>query len=380
MGTNVIQVTGLSSTTDTESFRVDGLGNARLSVVRCTLDRHPEIPKSDPIRDLASQLRELQTEKRAREKEVAVLRAFGKSVAERRDISPEQTITFSDTLFNKILACGEVTRELDDKITRLNQKINKLRNSTSGEAFTKAIITILADEDGPAQLRLIYRERSGIHCEFSYLSICVGTLDAHWNPLYDLYTTSDGGKPSSTVSLHYRVNIRQYTGEDWTNAKLVLSTSATNILNAGVPEPDNLVVMPPPPPIPPPVSYLACPAGFIPSRSPINIVCPETPEGESDTDVDMGFGLFDDGDPPPTHVNIPPPHELFQTTAVISKNPMTVSYTVETLTTIPSDGVSHKVLVAAIPLEAAITHVTTPRKTPIAYIQVMTVTLLRALG
>ena len=158
----MIRVTGLSSATDADSFRVDGLGNARLSVVQCTLDRHPEIPKSDPIRDLASQLEELQTEKRAREEEVAVLKAFGKSVAESRDISPDQTITFSDALFDKILACGEVTRELDEKITRLNQKINRLRNSRSGEAFTKAIITILAGEDGPAQLRLIYREWSGL--------------------------------------------------------------------------------------------------------------------------------------------------------------------------------------------------------------------------
>jgi len=50
---------------------------------------------------------------------------------------------------------------------------------------------------------------------------------------------------------------------------------------------------------------------------------------------------------------------------------MTVSYTVETLTTIPSNAILHKVLVATIPLEAVITHITTPRKSAIAYLQVM---------
>ena len=158
----MIQIVNLSSTTETESLRVDGLGNARLLVVQCTLDQHPEIPKSDPIRDLISQLKELQTEKRAREKEVAILKAFGRSVAERREISPDQAIAFSDTLFDKILACGEAVRELNEQITRLDQRINKLRSSKSGEAFAKATITILTDEDGPGQLRLIYREWSSV--------------------------------------------------------------------------------------------------------------------------------------------------------------------------------------------------------------------------
>jgi hypothetical protein len=55
---------------------------------------------------------------------------------------------------------------------------------------------------------------------------------------------------------------------------------------------------------------------------------------------------------------------------------MTVSYTVEALTTIPSDGVPHKVLVATVPFEAVFTHITTPRKSPIAYIQVLEAVLL----
>jgi hypothetical protein len=157
----VIEVTNLSSITETESFRVDGLGNARLLVVQCTLDQYPEIPTSDPIRDLRFQVRELQTDKSAREQEVVILRAFGKSLAEKPDLTPDQAKTFSDTLFDKILACAETVRDIDERSKRLHQKINKLQYSKVGEAFTKAIITILADEDGPAQLRLIYREGSG---------------------------------------------------------------------------------------------------------------------------------------------------------------------------------------------------------------------------
>ena len=154
----MIEVTNLSSVTETESFRVDGLGNARLLVVQCTLDRYPEIPKADPIRDLKSQLHELQTEKTAREQEIAILKAFGKGIAQEPDLTPDQARTFFDALFDKTLACAETVRDLDERIAQLNQRHNRIQNSRAGTAFTRAIITILAEEDGPVQLRLIYRE------------------------------------------------------------------------------------------------------------------------------------------------------------------------------------------------------------------------------
>ena len=62
--------------------------------------------------------------------------------------------------------------------------------------------------------------------------------------------------------------------------------------------------------------------------------------------------------------------EMSEGGAVISKSPMAVNYTVDELTTIPSDGKSHKVLVAIVPLESVISHITTPRKSPLAYLQV----------
>jgi len=46
----MIEATNFSSITDTESFRVDVLGRARLLVAQCTFDRRPGIPESDPTR------------------------------------------------------------------------------------------------------------------------------------------------------------------------------------------------------------------------------------------------------------------------------------------------------------------------------------------
>jgi len=185
----------------------------------------------------------------------------------------------------------------------------------------------------------------------------LGVGDASWYPLYDLYASSEDGKPSTSVSLHYRVNLQQRTGENWNDAKLILSTSATDMLDAGVPASDSLTIQPkeeekakrPPPPPPPPVQRLS-------SRM-------------STALRPMSFGGVPGSAPSiqPAPVPLPP---LVQTAAIVSKSPMAVNYTVDEYTTIPSDHLSHKVLVAIIPFEATISHITSPRKSPTAYLQV----------
>ena len=87
--------------------------------------------------------------------------------------------------------------------------------------------------------------------------------------MYDLYAVTEDGKPSGSVSLHYYVNLSQDTGEDWVGANLILNTPATDVLNAWIPHPDDLIVEPPSPP-------------------------PEEESKESEELEDLGFGHFDD--------------------------------------------------------------------------------------
>ena len=164
--------------------------------------------------------------------------------------------------------------------------------------------------------------------------------------------------PSKPVSLHYRVNVRQKTGEVWKDAKLILSTSATSMLDAGVPASDSLVIQPkekppPPPPVLPPAPIHA---QMVQYRS-----------------TNRSVGAL----PAPTlsprvsqSARRAPPPPLVQTAAIVSKSPAAVSYTVDEYTTIPSDYMLYKVLVAVIPFQATISHITSPRKSPIAYLQV----------
>ena len=209
----------------------------------------------------------------------------------------------------------------------------------------------------------------------------LGVYDARWYPLYDLYASSQDGKPSTSAFLHYRVNLSQGTGEDWNNAKLILSTSETDVLNAGVPESDSFIIEPKQPPLPPPIMLRrAIPTArargakrrerdrerardrSVGEEEEISDTEAEADEDEDDEYDELGFDSTDLLD-----AVLP---EMSEGGAAVAKTPMGVNYTVDELTTVRSDAESHKVLVAIVPLEVATSHITTPRKSPLAYLQV----------
>lgn len=159
-GYNVIEITDLSSDIDLESFRVSGLGTARLLVVTCFLDPRPDITTSDPIRTLRAQVRELKDEKDALEAEIPILKGFGRNMAKMPDLNPDSAEDFADKLLEKTLSNAAAVRELDAKIIELERKIDKLDAAKVNKADTRATITVVANEAGPAQLRLTYRESS----------------------------------------------------------------------------------------------------------------------------------------------------------------------------------------------------------------------------
>ena len=156
----MIEVKNLSSSIDLESFRVSGLGTANLLVATCSIDRYPDIKTSDPIRALEARVTELTDEKGALEAEIAILKGYGKNMANIPDLAPESANSFSDTLFEKTLSNATAVRGMDAEIMELRRQIDRLKDAKTGMTDARAIVTIVADKADPAQLRLTYRESS----------------------------------------------------------------------------------------------------------------------------------------------------------------------------------------------------------------------------
>ncbi|MFN8358366.1 MAG: mucoidy inhibitor MuiA family protein [Candidatus Kapaibacterium sp.] len=106
-------------------------------------------------------------------------------------------------------------RKYERQNAELRIKIDSLRqlaNSNTQSVGSKQVKTVLVELDVT---------RSGeIELNTSYV-----VQGASWTPVYDLRVQ----KATKDVQLDYRASIRQYTGEDWTNVALTLSTARPDV-------------------------------------------------------------------------------------------------------------------------------------------------------
>jgi hypothetical protein len=235
-------------------------------------------------------------------------------------------------------------------------------------------------------------------------------VDGIWKATYDLHATTENGRPSSAVELHFRARVSQSTGEDWANTSLTLSTAVFDPLEQGLPAFKALRVSP--------VQSVQRPAqkttisipererdmsrssrsrsrAYRPyareqptiimassrrrsrshsrSRSPLRYSEGQIPtydgyndyvedttrahtlaivhdDEDASEDEDLGFAS--------------------EPATVVSESPLSRTYRVAGNSTIPSDGREHQVLIAVLPFEAQLSYVALPRARTVAYMQV----------
>lgn len=135
-----------------------GLGNARLLVLVCNFDSYPDIPESDPLRAANKELVAFKTEVDARLQQLELLSKYGKSLADNKEVTPEAATTFTSQLVKKTIENKQAIKELETKIEVLSRWIERTQQEKQGTAQSKASVTIVAEEDGPVELHVSYRE------------------------------------------------------------------------------------------------------------------------------------------------------------------------------------------------------------------------------
>ncbi|KAF8071517.1 hypothetical protein FPV67DRAFT_1606272 [Lyophyllum atratum] len=226
-GQNKIQIRSLPSTIDTHSIRVSSLGPARLFDVVCTLSQSKEHSHHSPtspteiIRLLRVKKNALEGEKRVREHEAELLVGYAKTLTGEH-VPPGEMGKFLEGFVEQgrknLIAITEVT----EKIIELDRQIDREFDRSAmkkGEARGEVDIILGADEASTINLKLTYIVSS-----------------VSWRPTYELHATTENGKPSPSVTLHYRARITQFTGEDWTNTALTLSTISSDTVAKKIPQ------------------------------------------------------------------------------------------------------------------------------------------------
>ncbi|RXW17869.1 hypothetical protein EST38_g7972, partial [Candolleomyces aberdarensis] len=221
-GQNQVEISGLSIFLIQDSLRVEGKGIGTIQNV--TISHMSPPPQS--------KLKSKHLEKSEEAKPLWLKKLELEQAIERNDQSTNTLKKYMDSLaspgaisFSKLV---ETTNEYDIAVTELQKKGNALAEEL--EAVAKALsekkralkeaaktnwdenltvkvsIHILAEVEGEIELSLIY-----------------AVSNTSWSPRYDIRV--DTHSKDKAVSLVYKANVTQMSGEDWTDVSLTLETA-----------------------------------------------------------------------------------------------------------------------------------------------------------
>ena len=238
-GQNKVQISDLSSNIDTESVRVSGLGQARLFDVVCTIEKKQDADlssdsPSEVIRRLEVKKQGLESQKRVMEHEADLLVNYAKTL-NGEHVNPTAMGDFLKTFVVKGRENLEAIAEIDKTIVEVNRMIEKELAKTTqkiGQANGQVTIVVVAAEDSKLEIKLTYSKLSHDEDRSTLTSrtLFIVVSGAIWQPTYELHATTDNGKPSSSVSLHYRARIQQSTGNSLFFALSLLKVTNSTLI------------------------------------------------------------------------------------------------------------------------------------------------------
>jgi uncharacterized protein (TIGR02231 family) len=282
--------------------------------------------------DLLKQLDQLQNQKRALQSQRSVLedkREFFRKLNPSGDRNDKQVFSYDELKKVYDLYSGELTtiangfRELDAADRKLNPEIERVQKELGqlNQKKEQHRVSVSVQAQSAAELRV----------ELRYV-----VHNASWLPVYEARVDTSNAK----VSLMYDAMIRQQTGEDWTEARLTVSTARPE-QNNQMPELEpRYLRFSQPLPVSAPRSMAFKSDNALPSATPTA----KSEAREEDTMADVE-------------------------SARLESNGLSVTYQVPASVTIPSDGQAHRTNLTQIELNGKLLYVTTPRLEPAAFLK-----------
>ncbi|KAI0064999.1 hypothetical protein BV25DRAFT_1914144 [Artomyces pyxidatus] len=364
-GQNKVEIRHLPRSIDTDSVRVTGLGDAQLFDVVCSIDQGQEDlhPESTPelVRRLTAKKLQLAAQNEALNVSHTALKTYSATLVGEH-VPPEKADAFIGMFLKRTEDIGIARMDLDEQILQLTRQIGKLeRERAKKRGTTKGVVTVV----------VMTQQATEVELKLTYI-----VHNATWIPTYELHAMTEGGMPATSVSLHYRARVTQSTGEDWTDVALTISTAEMDLASLSIPELRPTRIRPPPQS---PQFYVDRPRRrriesprsrrsrsrspsplmrMVPGAPPTIVVVPAAlPESRSVEEHQWDS---------PEAIVAPLP--LIEATSVVKESPLSVYYSVDGKSSVPSDGLSHQVSIATLPFEADVMHVVVPKAKAITYL------------
>ncbi len=251
---------------DPASLRVAGSGNAAFSIVSVDhrVDRLP--PADDEINPVVerieAEIEALEDQLAAMERDIRDQKAlisvadarakFAKTLMEREPQKMVDDLEYQRaTTESWAAAIGIVTGEIDKAMTARNQALNVIAEIKDSQEEVEEDLYIKRRELEATQLPRPPRSIATVQIDTGeavegMLEVSYRINNAGWQPVYDLRL--DQGE-DARLSMERHARVQQYSGEDWTDVALTLSTARpTQRMDA--PELWAIQVHPAPKPVP----------------------------------------------------------------------------------------------------------------------------------
>lgn len=217
--TNLV-VGGLTSLLDPQSIQVSGKGSFVILGTSHQQNYLNEIntPKSlrilkDSIELLRNQVSFEQSQKEILTKEEHMLISNQKIGGANQNLTVVELKAMADFYRARLTEIVSTRMKLDDKVSKLNQRMAKLQQqlNSQNELYQRntSEIVISVSADAP----------TSVDIQLNYV-----VANAGWTPQYDIRALNT----KSPIQLNYKANVFQSTGEEWTNVRLKLSTANPN--------------------------------------------------------------------------------------------------------------------------------------------------------
>ncbi|KAF9557100.1 hypothetical protein CPC08DRAFT_725306 [Agrocybe pediades] len=368
-GQNKVQITGLSSSIDTRSLRVSGLGSAaRLSDVVCKVDRGALFDdaanadshsSTEQLRDLSAKKEALESEKNIREQESELLFKYGQTLSGNSQVSPGEMSAFLDQYFARGKKILESITELKEKIAAIDRLIKFEEYEASirkGSANGQVDVVISAEDDCSVDLKLTYRRRIEQKPHGGYTTQRIGQRQS----------------PEQREMMRLaQVHSQQQQQQQQQQMLLRLQHQQQQQSVGAQPLPYQPVGAQQQQMLPPvlqqqsvdaqPSSYQSI--GAAPGKAPV--VSFNSTSLNTKTQYDENSIMDEDYE----GFGIEPHVWGKENNTFISETPVTVSFSVHDELTIPSDGFKHQVSIAELPFTAKIAYITVPRVDPRVFLQ-----------
>jgi uncharacterized protein (TIGR02231 family) len=232
-GDPVVVFPDLPAAAPPDSLQVTGSGDAPLTIVQVESGQdflegpapEREAALADALQKLLDRRREVDDRKSALQKQLAFIDSVAK-------VAPPKTKEGllvgapgdwpaawtsigkgAEATYAAIRAQDLAARDLDKRIDKARRELNRVRTGATRRLAVR--VHLKAEADGNARLAVTYQ-----------------VPGASWSPVYDARLDTE----AAALALELHADVRQKTGEDWTDALLTLST-ARPTAGAAMPEP-----------------------------------------------------------------------------------------------------------------------------------------------